>query len=224
MWFRGKHKFDLYLRYYPRNIADHQESQAWQILFPINIELIFTSAFWFFTSKPPAYLFNGLLLLVWLIFFLLLEFKFWSNFCPYPWIKLRFCHYSLNSNTLNLCPISLSKLYHTLYSQIQYPPIENFLTSHHLLTWQPVNGVKRHAFWSLLEETRFALHLFLLNFQKNTYGDLSPTPNPFFFYLWSNNHLMTTSTQSLRKQNIMTETFSPCLMKQTKDVSPSIYK
>ena len=130
----------------------------------------------------------------------------------------------LNGNTLNLCPISLSKLYHTLYSQIQYPPIENFLTSHHLLTWQPVNGVKRHAFWSLLEETRFALHLFLLNFQKNTYGDLSPTPNPFFFYLWSNNHLMMTSTQSLRKQNIMTETFSPCLMKQTKDVSPSIYK
>lgn len=86
----------------------------------------------------------------------------------------------LNGNTLNLCPISLSKLYHTLYSQIQYPPIENFLTSHHLLTWQPVIDVKRHAFWSLLEETRFALHLFLLNFQKNTDGDLSPTPNPFF--------------------------------------------
>lgn len=125
MWFRGKHKFDLYLRYYPRNIADHQESQAWKILFPINIELIFTSAFWFLTSKPPAYLLNGLLLLVWLIFFLLLEFKFWSNFCPYLWIKLRFCHYSLEN--LNLCPISLSKLYHTLYSQIQYPPIEIFL-------------------------------------------------------------------------------------------------
>ena len=145
MWFRGKHKFDLYLRYYPRNIADHQESQAWQILFPINIELIFTSAFWFFTSKPPVYLFNGLLLLVWLIFFLLLEFKFWSNFCPYPWIKLRFCHYSLNGNTLNLCPISLSKLYHSLNSWIQYPPIETFLTSHQPLTWQPVNGVKRHC-------------------------------------------------------------------------------
>lgn len=26
----------------------------------------------------------------------------------------------------------------------------------------------------------FAVHLFLLNIQKNTDGDLSPTPNPFF--------------------------------------------
>lgn len=129
----------------------------------------------------------------------------------------------LNGNTLNLCPISLSKLYHTLYSQIQYPPIETFLTSHHLLTWQPVNGVKRHAFWSLLEETRFALHLFLLNFRR-IQMEISILHLIHLFYLWLNNHLMTTSTQSLRKQNIMTETFSPCLMKQTKDVSPSIYK
>lgn len=50
--------------------------------------------------------------------------------------------YFLNSNSDQIfVPI----LYHTLNSWIQYPPIETFLTSHQLLTWQPVNGVKRHC-------------------------------------------------------------------------------
>ena len=224
MWFRGKHKFDLYLRYYPRNIADHQESQAWKILFPINIELIFISAFWFFTSKPPAYLFNGLLLLVWLIFFFTSWIQILIKFLvPILGSNLGSVITHLNGNTLNLCPISLSKLYHTLYSQIQYPPIKIFLTSHHLLTWQPVNGRETCILITFGGNKVLPSTCSFLIFRR-IQMEISLLHLIHFFYLWLNNHLMTTSTQSLRKQNIMTETFSPCLMKQTKDVSPSIYK